>query len=221
MWSVHHPAVRDVDIRDLAAGLSRNCRYNGQLLEECDFLAIAEHSTVMTRWAVENGRADSREDALAILLHDASEAYYGDMVTPIKKMIPDFRKIENVAQAVIIEAFGLGPENVSIRKEMIKLIDTRIRLDERDFGIAEPARTAGKDVIWEDDPTLGNLGVELRGMNAREARRDFLETFIWCVESLPARDAAIDDLLERHADIARSHIAKMNDVESSASCPQP
>lgn len=221
MWSIHHPATRDVDIRDIAAGLSRNCRYNGQLVEECDFMAVSEHSTLMTRWAVENGMARTREDALAVLLHDASEAFFGDMVTPIKNMIPDFRKIENVAQAVIIEAFGLGPENVDIRKEMIKLIDTRIRLDERDFGIAEPARTAGKEVIWDDDPSLGGLGVEIRGLNAREARREFLETFLWCIESLPARDPSIDDLLARHAENARQHLAKMNTVEAGASCPQP
>ncbi|MBW3243670.1 hypothetical protein KUV57_13440 [Epibacterium sp. DP7N7-1] len=221
MWSIHHPATRDVDIRDIAAGLSRNCRYNGQLVEECDFLSVSEHSTLMAEWAVRNGLARSREDALAVLLHDASEAFFGDMVTPVKNLIPDFKKIENLAQSVIIEAFGIGPENVVIRKEMIKLIDTRIRIDERDFGIAEPARTAGKEVIWADDPSLGSLGVQIRGLNPREARKDFLETFLWCIETLPARDQSIDNILEGHAQNARTHLAKINCAVVVEASPQP
>lgn len=102
MWSIEHPATRDVDIRDVAAGLSRNCRYNGQITEDCDFLSVAEHSTAMTKWAVAEGAVTTAEAALMVLLHDASEAYFGDMVTPLKNMIPDFRGIEDRAQAVII-----------------------------------------------------------------------------------------------------------------------
>lgn len=219
MWSIQHPSPRDVSIRDIGAGLSRCCRYNGQLVEECDFLSVSEHSVLMTQWAIENGLIVMREDALALLLHDASEAYFGDMATPLKELMPAFRAYEDRSQAVIIEAFGLSPKNVDIQKIQIKLIDRRIRLDERDAAICEPARSAGKDLIWKEDPSLTELGVRIRGLNARQARQEFFEMFLHCVEHLPARDPGISQLLKRHADQARAHLGLMEKRKPDFDCP--
>jgi hypothetical protein len=78
-----------------------------------------------------------REDALEILLHDASEAYLGDIATPLKAMMPEFRRVEEVNQAAIRAAFGLeGPEPA-----FVKDLDRRIVLDERrHFVQYDPAR---------------------------------------------------------------------------------
>ncbi|MCW3782496.1 hypothetical protein [Defluviimonas salinarum] len=214
MWSIEHPAPGDVRIEDVAAGLSRNCRYNGQLKEDADFLSVAEHSVAMTKWAVANGVATHREDALAILLHDASEAFYGDMVTPLKDLLPQFRKYEDKAQAVIMTAFGLAPDAVSIRKEEIKLIDRRIRLDERDAVIEDPARSIGKRISWDKEPDLASIDVEIAGLNPRAARQAFLECFTWIVEALPLRNPALARLHDGFAAAARRNLERMTSRES-------
>ena len=210
MWSIHHPAPADVSIRDIAAGLSRNCRYNGQIMEECDFLSVSEHSVLMTKWAIQNNVAQTTEDALAILLHDASEAYFGDMVTPLKDLLPEFRNIENNAQSVIIKGFGLSDDNVRISKATIKEIDNRIRLDEREFAIMDPALSEGKKLLWDKVPNLSALSVTIEGLNPRQARMQFLDVFVHCVEALPTRDPNNNDLLEAHKHDALAYLEEIN-----------
>lgn len=221
MWSILDPAPEDVDIRDIAAGLSRACRYNGQLVEECDFLAVSEHSTLLARWAVANGLASWREDAMAILLHDASEAFLGDLVTPLKKLIPDFKRIEDRTQAVIMRGFGLSPADLTIAKSAIKQIDERIRLDECQIAIADPAKTLGRTIEWNGEPETGPLGIEIKQLSGRAARIDFLETYLWCFERLPARSVRATPALERQAQIAREHLAKICTINAGLSAPCP
>jgi len=192
MWSILSPHPDDVDIRNIAAGLSRECRYAGQLKDDADFLAVAEHSAIMAVYAVETGIAKTLEDALAILLHDASEAFFGDMPTPVKALLPDFRLIEDHAQNVIMMGFGLVPGNVGITKAGIKSLDSRICIDERAVGLEDPARTIGLNAIWERDPEAKGLERKVRCLSSREARVDFLETFVWLCETLPSSTPAAD-----------------------------
>jgi len=110
MWSIMHPHPRDVFIDDIAWGTARQCRYGGQIKPDLEMYTVAEHSCTMTWWAIENDWVTHLEDALAILLHDASEAIYGDMATPIKELIPEYRRLEDMAQGVMTHAFGLTPD---------------------------------------------------------------------------------------------------------------
>ncbi len=218
MWSIHHPSPADVSIRDIAAGLSRACRYNGQIVEECDFLSVSEHSVCMTDWAIANGAAKTREAALAVLLHDGSEAFFGDMVTPLKQLLPGFREIEDRAQSVILQSFGLNAKNTGISKSDIKMIDNRIRIDERNLAIMDPARTEGKKLLWDKDPDLQPLNVRLKGLNPREARVQFLEMFVHCIENLPASDPGITGVLAPHVQDAHAYLNEINaKIENSYS----
>lgn len=197
MWSIAHPAERDVFIDDIAAGSARNCRYAGQLRDEVEFFSVAEHAIVMTYWAIENGYVIYLEDALAILLHDASEAYFGDMPTPLKQLLPEFRAIEDMAQDVIISAFGLTKENTLITKKTIKEIDNRIRVDERPRLIAEPAMSAGHNITWDSGEPMQPLDVTLQCMAPTQARLAFLNCWVKCIDQLPARDPGIYEILEQ------------------------
>lgn len=55
MWSIEDPREDQVHLRDIAAGLSRTCRYGGQISEGAEFYSVAEHSVIMTSWAFREG----------------------------------------------------------------------------------------------------------------------------------------------------------------------
>jgi hypothetical protein len=205
MWSIENPQETQVRLRDLAAGLSRTCRYAGQLSEAAGFYSVAEHSVIMTSWAHRSGLIRTRSEALMYLLHDGSEAYFGDMPTPLKALIPAFRELEDRSQRVIFNAFGVGPGLVSAHKPELKRVDTRIRLDEREVMILEPALSAGRDALWRQEPGMQPLGVTPQLLEPAEARTAYLCAFAWAFDALP------DDVGDRPAiSDARSHLMDLD-----------
>lgn len=195
-WSIKTPHPKDVFIDDIAWGTARQCRYGGQISPDFEIYSVAEHSCTMTWWAIDNEWVHHLEDALAILLHDASEAFYGDMPTPIKELLPEFKVLEDMAQNVMTHAFGLTPENTLITKPQVKEIDKRIRIDERLQIIVEPAKSAGLEIVWEKEPDLMPLGVAMDCMLPSQARAAFLNCFVWCCENLPLRDPSIRPIID-------------------------
>ena len=80
-----NPADNDFDIRDIALGLSKQCRFLGQ----CDgHYSIAQHSVI---GAME---MPTRELALEFMLHDAAEFAIGDCPSPLKRLLIDYQTIE-------------------------------------------------------------------------------------------------------------------------------
>lgn len=112
------PRPEDIDSRDIARALSMQCRFNGHVNK---FYSVAEHCVLLS-FAV------SPPNALWALLHDATEAYVGDMVRPLKKHMPDYVAVEDRLMGVIAERFGLSGE---IPAEVHEA-DSRILLTERD-----------------------------------------------------------------------------------------
>lgn len=72
-------------IEDIAHALSLTCRFSGHI---DGLYSVAQHSLMANYYA-------SPENKLQALMHDASEAYIGDMPSPFKKMMPDYKMIEN------------------------------------------------------------------------------------------------------------------------------
>lgn len=96
------PKPEQIDIQSIAAGLSKICRYGGQCTY---FYSVAEHSIHCARLAeAENQPLDVMK---AVLLHDAAEAYLGDIVKPLKIALPDYAKIEARMEDVISERFNV------------------------------------------------------------------------------------------------------------------
>lgn len=194
-WSIMDPRPEDVRIEDIIGGLARTCRWSGQLREDVEFYSVAEHSSVMAQYAVEQGIARTREDALKVLLHDAIESPLADNPTPVKDEIPELRRFEARGETAIFTAFGCTPETVSITKAEIKEIDKRIRIDERLQIIADPAKEFGLAEGWSEDPDLEPLGVILQCHTPFEAMREFADTFLWIVETLPRVGSGPDPAL--------------------------
>lgn len=98
------PKAFMVCIEDIAHGLAQVCRFAGQTRE---FYSVAEHSMLVTALATLGKPAsyEREELAMACLLHDASEAYMGDIATPLKRLLPGYRDIEARVQMAVEEAF--------------------------------------------------------------------------------------------------------------------
>lgn len=99
------PDPATIDIRSIAAALSKVCRFGGHCPQ---FYSVAEHSVLAARLARSDGFPV--EAVRAVLLHDAAEAYIGDLVKPLKIMLPAYREVERRLEAAIATAFGLQAE---------------------------------------------------------------------------------------------------------------
>ncbi len=99
------PRACDVELKSIAAALSKICRFGGHCPK---FYSVAEHCV----HACELAKGDSVDtDTLrAILMHDAAEAYVGDMVKPLKEDTPQFGVAESRVEAAISERFGIDFE---------------------------------------------------------------------------------------------------------------
>lgn len=152
----------DIRIEDIAHALGMVCRYAGHCLR---FYSVAEHSVLMSR-------AVDPEHALWALLHDATEAYIGDMVRPLKHEIPDYMAAEDRLWLAIAEKFGLaGP-----MPDQVKEFDTRIVVDEK-MQIMAPSR-----LPWAvEDYTP--LGVTIVGWYPQRATQAFLDRFHMLTEN--------------------------------------
>ncbi len=88
------PSPFDVEIEDIAHGLSRVARWNGQTAGEWAY-SVAQHSVLVERLVGMLDRDLPQRWRLATLLHDAPEYVIGDMITPFKSIIgPDYKTVE-------------------------------------------------------------------------------------------------------------------------------
>lgn len=112
------PRAADVKIEDIAHALSNLCRFTGHVRR---FYSVAQHSVLVSFEC-------DREDALAGLLHDATEAYVGDVSSPLKSMLPEYRAIEARVWRVIAARFSLPDElPASVRHADAVLLATEKR----------------------------------------------------------------------------------------------
>lgn len=111
--------VDDVNIGDIARALSRQCRYNGHV---AGFVSVARHSLWVSRLLEQRGC--SRLTQLEGLLHDASEAYIGDMISPLKHRpeLATFRAIEEDVDLVIALHFHTRHPLPPVVKEADRLV---------------------------------------------------------------------------------------------------
>lgn len=94
----------DIDLVDIANALARQCRFLGHV---SGFISVGEHSLVVSRLLEERG--ESRLIQATGLLHDASEAYLGDISGPLKRLpaFDGYREVEELVERVIAAKYGL------------------------------------------------------------------------------------------------------------------
>lgn len=91
----------DVTIVDIAHHLSRINRFGGALPEGVHY-SVANHSLILAKYFEDRGEL---EHAQLALLHDASEAYIGDVVSGLKILLPDYKELEHKVSTVIFKKY--------------------------------------------------------------------------------------------------------------------
>lgn len=118
-----HPSPMDVEIEDIAHGLARVARWNGQTRGENAF-SVAEHSVIVEDLARRLDPALKPDACLMALLHDSPEYVIGDMISPFKALLGEsYKGIEGRLQEAIHIRFGLKPVTPPRLKKLIKRAD--------------------------------------------------------------------------------------------------
>lgn len=172
------PSPLDVEIEDIAHGLARVARWNGQTVGNHAF-SVAEHCLVVEDLAVRLEPHLSPQWRLAVLLHDAPEYVIGDMISPFKTVMGgNYREVERRLQAAIHLRFSLPAELPGPIKTLVKKADTISAYFEAvelaGFDEAEAERIFGRPrgIGAGRRPRLG-----LTPLPAAEAQRRYLERF--------------------------------------------
>lgn len=154
----------DLSISDIAASLSKLCRYNGHTNR---FYSVAEHCLILAKYASENISAQA---GLQMLLHDAAECYIGDYPLPMKRLIKQVGEMEDKFDELVCLRFGLPHPFPAFVREL----DSRIVLDEK-AALYPSSRWA-----WAaEQDALKPLGVadEIRGLYPDAAEVLYLQAF--------------------------------------------
>lgn len=117
------PSPLDIEIADIAHGLARVARWNGQTRGTHAF-SVAQHSVLVERLLCELNPRLSRESRLMALLHDASEYVVGDLISPFKAAVGfDYKEFELRLLSAIHLRFGLPPRAPGQLLALIKKAD--------------------------------------------------------------------------------------------------
>jgi 5'-deoxynucleotidase YfbR-like HD superfamily hydrolase len=117
------PSPLDIEIADIAHGLARVARWNGQTRGAYPF-SVAQHCLLVERLTQEMRPGLARSDRLAALLHDAPEYVIGDLISPFKAAVGiDYRDFEQKLLAAIHIRFGLPPKMSEEVATLIKRAD--------------------------------------------------------------------------------------------------
>ena len=150
--------IESVNIEDIAHGLAYQCRFNGQTSA---FYSVAQHSLLV---------AGMLPDSLKLvgLLHDAAEAYIGDMVKPLKPFIPEYQNIEKQVSREISRFFNLEDLSYPEIKEADLIL---LATEKRDLmpNSTEP---------WKAIIGYSALGERIISMHPEEAKAEFLAAFL-------------------------------------------
>jgi uncharacterized protein len=167
------PSPLDIEITDIAHGLARVARWNGQTLGDHAF-SVAQHSVLVENVVAHIDPQATPSARLVALLHDAPEFVIGDMISPFKNALGlDYRTFEARLEAAIHLRFGLPAVPSKALHDAIKKAD-------RIVAWFEATALAGFDVDEADvfflKPPRG-LVLDVEPLTARGAQDLFVDRF--------------------------------------------
>ena len=168
------PSPLDVEITDIAHGLARVARWNGQTGGDYAF-SVAQHCLVVEE-IFRRGNGDDCQSLLMTLLHDAPEYVIGDMISPFKSVVGGgYKTVEHRLEAAIHLRFGLPAHPSRELKTLIKKADTVAAYFEAIELAGFSAHEARK--FFGQPRGITQDMLPLKPMPALEAQRLFLRRF--------------------------------------------
>ncbi len=143
-------------IEDIAQGLGNICRYAGQCRQ---FYSVAEHSLHVS--------AVSPTNKLEALLHDAAEAFLGDVTRPLKQLLPEYKRIEKNVERTIFRRFDLDFSALAA----LKKVDLSVLAAEQ-VQIMPP----GTD-YWSSESGILPANITIKFLQPKAATTAFLSRF--------------------------------------------
>lgn len=169
-----NPSPLDVELSDIAHGLARVARWNGQTAGDHAF-SVAQHSLIVETIFRQQHRC-TPDDCLMALLHDAPEYVIGDMISPFKAVVGGgYKTVEKRLEAAVHLRFGLPAETPRALKDKIKKAD-RIAAFFEATELAGFSRVEAAKFFGEPRGVTLDL-LTITPMPAVEAQRRFAERF--------------------------------------------
>src|ERR687896_2738166 len=154
------PDPEQLDAGDIARALTNQCRFGGHCRA---FYSVGQHSVLVSELVEQRG--GDVEDAFAALMHDAAEAYLGDMPHPLKHRSPlgaAFRDAEDHLEAAIRSRFRIKGDRAEIKRADRALLATERRAFSEEIW------------FWPELEGVEPLDLELEAWSTDEAAAAFL-----------------------------------------------
>ncbi len=166
------PQLDQFEIDDIATALGNTCRFGGH----CDFYSVAEHCVLAAGYVQEvmPWNVGLRKH---VLLHDAAEAFIGDMTKPLKVMMPEYRAIESRIEKVIELKFGLL--SPSYKKDVKRIDLMMLKAEKRQLFPSD-------QLTWSGFDDIEDIDVQVRCWSPNEAAEEF-NTFFRKIERMEER----------------------------------
>lgn len=180
------PTPMDIEIEDIARGLSFVARWNGQTRGDWPY-SVAEHSLLVETLFDRQNPGTGARWRLAALLHDAPEYVIGDMISPVKAAVgPGYSDLDDRLAAAVHLRFGLPAQLPAAIKKAIKQAD-KVSAWMEATKIAGFSESEADRLFGRPDPmAIRGLDIHLRPPS--EARQDFV-----------ARHEALIEMCSRNA----------------------
>jgi len=174
-----NPDPKDIEIEDIAHGLARVARWNGQTVGDHAF-SVAEHSLFVTDILLRLEPEAPKAWQMAALLHDGPEYVIGDLISPFKAAIgQDYKVFELKILEAIHRRFSIhemvGPEATELIKQADGIAAYYEAVQLAGFSFQEGHAYFSTPFI--DDPRFEEFVVKLGGVSVQQAQLAFLERF--------------------------------------------
>ena len=114
--------VEDIKVEEVAHALALTCRYGGHCRE---FYSVAQHAVIVARYLEAQGHP--LDVVMAGLHHDDSEAYLGDIIRPLKDLLPIYKEIETRFEMTLAEHFGIQyPYHEAVKDADMKVFEQEV-----------------------------------------------------------------------------------------------
>ena len=153
-----NPSTDSFTLEDIAQGLANTCRFGGHCHP---YYSVAQHCILASHYV-------PQEHAMAALLHDAAEAFVGDIPSPLKQMLTDFEQFESLAHAAVAQKFKI-PEQMH---PCIKEVDLRMLATEKRDVMPKT------DMDWTILSGIEPFKEQIVPMSQRDAKIGFLVRYV-------------------------------------------